>query len=521
MPGPMGFGMSMFDPGQFMQNNDLPEPYGQPEPPQDYNSLAAAMGVTMPAIPQRDSMGMYGITDAQRGNADNRAFGNVLMGAAQSMFNTDPNAVLQAGMQAGGIREGMLQQYSKQNMGDYDLRVKEALAKLNSLDKMSDIQLQRTNIALNQEKLDQMELEKEVAKKWGEAMMPMASAELAKVRSTDPELATQIEGQLIGVQKFLAAGNLAAAETQMNAAMEMSPEYFQRSMARGMVRETARASAKYGMIAEMVPKIQEMVQGMPGFENYQLSLGKDGQIDFMSPEEIQNQSLANQVLQQQISTNAALQRKYDAQATASGKLDYKNILKQTRDVEKAIKALEIPAPIDMNKKVQWEKDRANAMAALEAIGVDPNNKNAIAELSKAGTQGIMSKVRDIGMQAYYLANDMPIPGAMGGGQPSAAPRGDMILPQILGGLKKAIQQNPTPDEAKQLLNVFQRARSPEAQAIFMQSVAENGPLYMSDPVAFLRVLEQKMEAVSGYSGMNPSQGEPLPQGADGTLFLPQ
>lgn len=520
MPAP-GMGYFQFDPGQFMQNNDLPAPYSQ-EQPQDYNSIAAAMGVTMPSIPQRDSLGMYGITDAQNQSADNRAFGNVLFGAAQSMFNRDPNAVLQAGMQAGGIRDSMLSQYSQQNIADYGLRVKEALAKLDSLDKMSDIQLQRTNIRMNEEKLKEMELQREVAKKWGEAMMPMASAELAKLRTTDPELATQMEGQLIGVQKSLAAGNLEAAEAQLNAAMEMSPEYFQRSMARGMVKETARASAKYGMLAEMLPKIQEMVSGMPGFENYQVTIGKDGQPDFLSPEEQQAESLRNQAARQQIATNAALMGKYKAQAEASGKLDYKSMIKQVGEVERAIQAIGEKQPIDPTAMPAWQKRQSDAMAALQSIGVDPSDTKAIEALKSGGRDAAYAKVRETNMLAYALANNLPIPGMSGQpGAPGAGGRNDVLLAHVLGDLKRGLAQDPTPEEANKLVAAFQRAPSPEAQAIFIQTVAENGPLYSTNPVAFLKALEKKMEMGSGYSATHPSDFVDVPPMASDTLFLPQ
>jgi len=71
-------------------------PQGGMNTPVPFDALSAMNGIQMPQIPQQDSMGRYGINDTQRADAGRQSLAAILMGAGRSMFDDNPNAVLQS-----------------------------------------------------------------------------------------------------------------------------------------------------------------------------------------------------------------------------------------------------------------------------------------------------------------------------------------------------------------------------------------------------------------------------------------
>ena len=374
-----------------------------------FDALSAMNGIQMPQIPQQDSMGRYGVTDSQRSDAGMQSLASILMGAGQTMFAENPNAMIQAAGASGGIRRGALDKASQDNVNAFKLQVEAKAKELDFLSKKSDIAKQQMQIEAEQMKLEELKLKRQVAVQFGKEMAPVAAEALQKAQSMYPDKVDSVKQMFLAAQAKLAEGDIDGASARFDLAMMELPSEWAKEAHEKMLKATVEASNKFGIGLEMAknPELVGAVKAAGG----RIDIGDDGMPKVVTKQEIEIEKLRKQQLEASIAAERAQEAAYGNRQPAGG-LTQGQLINEVQEINAAVDQMLVPVPQVDDPAKQYEINLQNAarVSKLAPIGVTPEQWRAM--------------TNDQRIQAVFRSKAMAM-GGQGGG--AVAP------PQVIGG----------------------------------------------------------------------------------------
>lgn len=316
-----------------------------------FDALSAMNGIQMPQLPQQDSMGRYGITDAQRSGAGNQSLAAILMGAGQSMFDDNPNAVLQAASASGGIRRGALDKASQENVNAFKLQVEAKAKELDFVSKKSDIARQQLQIEAEQMKLEDLKLKRQVAVEFGKEMAPVVSETLAKAANMYPDKVDGVKKMFLAAQAKLAEGDIDGANARYDLAMAELPNEWAKDAHERMLKATVEASNKFGIGLQMAkdPALVQAVQAAGG----RIDIGDNGEPKVVTKQEIEIENLRKMQLQSSIASERAQAAMYGNQQPKGG-MNESQLLGKISEIDEAVRQLSVKPPQVDDAAKQYE-----------------------------------------------------------------------------------------------------------------------------------------------------------------------
>lgn len=381
-----------------------------------FDALSAMNGIQMPQLPQQDSMGRYGITDAQRSGAGNQSLAAILMGAGQSMFDDNPNAVLQAASASGGIRRGALDKASQENVNAFKLQVEAKAKELDFISKKSDIERQQMQIEAEQMKLEDLKLKRQVAVEFGKEMAPVVSETLAKAANMYPDKVDGVKKMFLAAQAKLAEGDIDGANARYDLAMVELPNEWAKDAHERMLKATVEASNKFGIGLQMAkdPALVQAVQAAGG----RIDIGDNGEPKVVTKQEIEVENLRRQQIQASIAAENAQAAAYGNRQPAGG-YTQGALANEVQQITAAAQQLLVPVPdvADGADAYKIKSDRAKAQGLLGVTGMDAQSWIA---LTPAQMEQKLMQIRGGGPAAGVVAPPQGGAAAQGGGAPIPA-----------------------------------------------------------------------------------------------------
>jgi hypothetical protein len=349
-----------------------------------FNALSAMNGIQMPTMPTQDPMGRYGITPEQQQGASRQGLSSVLMGAANSLFNSDPSHVMNAGAKAGDIQRGALDKASQANIENFKLQVEAKAKELDFLGKKSDIQKQQLVIEQEAMKLEDLKLKRVVAQEWGKEMAPVMSEMIAKAQNMYPDKVDALKRGFLTAQSKLASGDLEGAEAQFNLTIQDLPSEWQKKVHEDMVKTTVHAANKFKIGLETIqnPELQNLAKTL----GLTFEMNEKGEPVVISQRELQERQLKDELTRSNITQNYA-QADYlrgRNEATAGGKgtkgqLTQAQILKQLAEMNEAAEVLMQDETKLFGPALQKAQNaKMDARGKLESVGVNTQDPKALA-----------------------------------------------------------------------------------------------------------------------------------------------
>lgn len=345
-------------------------PQGGMNTPVPFDALAAMNGIQMPQIPQQDSMGRYGINDTQRADAGRQSLAAILMGAGRSMFDDNPNAVLQSAAASGDIRRGALDKASQENVNAFKLQVEAKAKELDFLSKKSDIAKQQMQIEAEQMKLEELKLKRQVAVQFGKEMAPVAADALAKAAQLYPDKVDSVKQMFLAAQAKLAEGDVDGATARFDLAMAELPSEWAKDAHEKMLKATVEASNKFGIGLEMAknPELVNAVRAAGG----RIDIGDNGEPKVVTKQEIEMENLRKQQLQASIASENAQAAAY-ANRQPGGAFTQGALTNEIQQLDQAAQQLAVPVPsglTDPTKEYELKAGRAQLEGVLGVTGMD-------------------------------------------------------------------------------------------------------------------------------------------------------
>lgn len=478
----------------FMANVPQSMPQRQPSGA-PYNALAAMSGIEMPQIPQQDSMGRYGITEDQYGDAGRQSLASILRGVGGTLFNDRPDDVLVAAAGSGDIRRGALDKASLENVNAFKLQVEAKAKELDFISKKSDIQKQEMQMEAEAMKLEDLKLKRQVAIQWGKEMAPVMSQTLQKTAAAyGPEKAQDIKAGFISAQTKLALGDVDGAQEIYNRTiMELPGEWAQKAH-EDMIKATLVASNKFqvGDALANDPAYVQMVTESGG----RIERGDDGMPHIVTKSEIEIENLRKAQLQEQIASERARQASYaNAGGGQRGTLTHKQINDYLiKGVEGANQVLNLSRPGGLKKesdRAKDEKDLADARGYLAPFGLADATPEEIQQF--------------LGMDQQSQAKLLYTRGAGGAAQGAPAPSGVAPAPrpgmpgtnpgqqpESVAVARKGMVDaaNKGPAEKKAAVLALRRSGDSKANALIQEAMKDPA---LNDPVEMWEYLVKKMD----------------------------
>lgn len=345
-------------------------PQGGMNTPVPFDALSAMNGIQMPQIPQQDAMGRYGINDTQRADAGRQSLAAILMGAGRSMFDDNPNAVLQSAAASGDIRRGALDKASQENVNAFKLQVEAKAKELDFLSKKSDIAKQQMQIEADQMKLEELKLKRQVAVQFGREMAPVAAEALDKAAKLYPDKVDGVKQMFLAAQAKLAEGDIDGASARFDLAMAELPSEWAKDAHERMLKATVEASNKFGIGLEMAknPDLVNAVKAAGG----RIDIGDNGEPKVVTKQEIEIEALRKMQLQESIASERARQESYSNNGMGRGAYTQGALANEIQQITAAAQQLLVPVPdvTDAADSYKIKSDRAQAQGMLGVTGMD-------------------------------------------------------------------------------------------------------------------------------------------------------
>jgi len=418
-------------------------PQGGMNNPVPFDALSAMNGIQMPQIPQQDSMGRYGINDTQRADAGRQSLASILMGAGRTMFDDNPNAVLQAAAGSGDIRRGALDKASQENVNAFKLQVEAKAKELDFLSKKSDIARQQMQIEADQMKLEDLKLKRQVAVQFGKEMAPIAADVLQKAQNMYPDKVDGVRQMFLAAQAKLAEGDIDGANARYELAMLELPSEWAKKAEEDKLKATLAAANKWGIGLDTA-KSPEFLAAVRASEG-EVEFGEDGMPRVVSKNEIELRNLRKQQLEASIAAERAQAAAYGNKQPAGG-LTQGQLINEVAQIDEAVRQLSVVPPQvdDPAKQYEINLGRAKLQGALAPIGVTVEKWNSMTSDEKL--QAVFrSKAVAMGGQGGGVV----APPQMGGGAPVQQGNPIAMIKQAAGGTPeqkasalKAMGSNP-------------------------------------------------------------------------------
>ena len=461
-----------------------------PRPPSGapYNALAAMSGIEMPQMPQQDSMGRYGITDDQSGDAGRQSLASILRGVSGTLFNDRPDDVLRAAAGSGDIRRGALDKASLENVNAFKLQVEAKAKELDFISKKSEIQKQEMQMEAEAMKLEDLKLKRQVAIQWGKEMAPVMSQTLQKTAAAyGLAKANDIKSGFIGAQTKLALGDVEGAqEVYKRTIMELPGEWAKKAH-EDMIKATLVASNKF-QVGDALAKSPAFLQMVAESEG-RIERGDDGMPHVVTKSEIEVENLKRQVLQEQIASERARQASYTnpggGMKGARTQAQIDSILeKANTGAREALRILEGQGGLKLEKnKDADQKALSAAMGDLAVVG--------LADAAPEQIRKFLSLNSDPMSQAQYIRGGIrgfaAVP-ASGGGAPAPNPGMPGTNPGQLSESVAVARKGmvdvarKTPGEKWEAIQTLLNSGDKEAQRVMVG--AKNDPRYVNNPKFF-------------------------------------
>lgn len=418
-------------------------PQGGMNTPVPFDALSAMNGIQMPQIPQQDSMGRYGINDAQRADAGRQSLAAILMGAGRSMFDDNPNAVLQSAAASGDIRRGALDKASQENVNAFKLQVEAKAKELDFISKKSDIARQQMQIEADQMKLEELKLKRQVAVQFGREMAPVAAEALDKAAKLYPDKVDGVKQMFLAAQAKLAEGDIDGASARFDLAMAELPSEWAKDAHERMLKATVEASNKFGIGLEMAknPDLVNAVKAAGG----RIDIGDNGEPKVVTKQEIEIENLRKQQIQASIAAERAQEAAYSNRQPPGG-LTQGQLINEVQQIDDAVRQLSVVPPQvdDPAKQYEINIGRKKLEGALAPIGVTVEKWNSMTSDQKLQAVFQSKVVAGGGQGAGVVA-----PQQSGGGMPVQQGNPIAMIKQAAGGTPeqkanalKAMGSNP-------------------------------------------------------------------------------
>lgn len=455
-----------------------------------FDALSAMNGIQMPQLPQQDSMGRYGITDAQRSGAGNQSLAAILMGAGQSMFDDNPNAVLQAASASGGIRRGALDKASQENVNAFKLQVEAKAKELDFISKKSDIERQQMQIEAEQMKLEDLKLKRQVSVQFGKEMAPVAADLLKRAENQFPGKVNTLKGMFLAAQSKLAEGDVEGANGIFDAALIELPSDWAKDTHEKMLKATLSAANKWGIGVETA-KSPEFLAAVAASEG-EVEWGADGMPTILSKNDVEIRNLRKQQLQEAIASEKARQDSYaDGGGRGSGAMTQKELFDRVARINKAVAQLSVQPPQvdDPIKQYEMLTNRKELEGELWPTGLTIEQWNGMNDTQRQAA--VFRAYSGGGAQGGGVV----APPQGGGGMPGT---GQMVSPRNVQTARAGMVAvaNKGPKEKADAIKGLLKSGDKEALDIIKRAKADprfvKNPKDLDDPVKMFDYLAGKI-----------------------------
>ncbi len=452
-----------------------------------FDALSAMNGIQMPQLPQQDSMGRYGITDAQRSGAGNQSLAAILMGAGQSMFDDNPNAVLQAASASGGIRRGALDKASQENVNAFKLQVEAKAKELDFISKKSDIERQQMQIEAEQMKLEDLKLKRQVSVQFGKEMAPVAADLLKRAENQFPGKVNTLKGMFLAAQSKLAEGDVEGANGIFDAALIELPSDWAKDTHEKMLKATLLAANKWGIGVETA-KSPEFLAAVAASEG-EVEWGADGMPTILSKNDVEIRNLRKRQQQASIESERAQAAMYGNQQPKGG-MNESQLLGKIAEIDEAVRQLSVKPPQvdDAAKQYEINLNLAKLEGILAQSGVTIDQWKAMKTRDEKAAA--LSGVRPGSAQGGVVA-----PPQGGGGMPGT---GQMVSPRNVQTARAGMVAvaNKGPKEKADAIKGLLKSGDKEALDIIKRAKADprfvKNPKDLDDPVKMFDYLAGKI-----------------------------
>ena len=438
-----------------------------------FDALSAMNGIQMPQIPQQDSMGRYGINDTQRADAGRQSLASILMGAGRTMFDDNPNAVLQAAAGSGDIRRGALDKASQENVNAFKLQVEAKAKELDFISKKSDISRQQMQIEAEQMKLEDLKLKRQVAVQFGKEMAPVAAEVLQKAQNMYPDKVDGIKKMFLAAQAKLAEGDIDGANARYDLAMLELPDEWAKDAHERSMKAILEASNRFGIGLKMAkdPALVAAVKAAGG----RIDIGDNGEPKVVTKQEIEIENLRRQQLEASIASERAQAAMYGNKQPAGG-ITQGQLINEVAQIDEAVKQLLVVPPQvdDPAKQYEINLGRAKLGGALAPIGVTPEQWSTMNSDQKLQAVFKSMSIAGGGQGGGIAAPTNIIQGGMPG-------TGQMLSPQNIQVARAGMVSvaNKGPKEKADAIRGLLKAGDKEAKKFIDD--AKNDPRFKKDP----------------------------------------